>query len=297
MYAVTTPTGQVGHAVLARLLEAGADLRVIARSPDNAMVSAARGRGAGVVAGSLDDPEVLARAFDGVDAVFWLTPPSYDADDVVARYTQFGERAAQAIQRCGVPRVVHLSSFGAHLDAATGPIRGNRAVERALDATSADVLHLRPAYFMDNDLWSVASVREQGAFFFPVRGACRIPRIATRDVAEVAANALLDPSFTDQRTLELEGPRRVTFDEDARAIAQAIGAPVQHVTVPPTAAREAMANLGMSADAAARVVELYEALDAGVLGGAPPTPPLRTETTIEMFAREVFRPAYRAGAP
>ncbi len=295
MYAVTTPTGQIGHAVVARLLEAGAGLRLVARSPDRPIVSAAQDRGAEVIAGSLDDPEVLARAFDGVDAVFWLTPPSYDADDVVARYTQFGERAAQAIQRCGVPRVVHLSSFGAHLDAPTGPIRGNRAVEQALDATSAEVLHLRPAYFMDNDLWSTASVREQGAFFSPVRGARRIPRIATRDVAEVAARALVDPSFTDQRTLELEGPRRVTFDEDAQAIGDAIGAQVRHVTVPPAAARDAMASLGMSADAAARVVELYEALDAGVLGGTPPTPPLRTETTIELFAREVFLPAYGAG--
>ncbi len=86
----------------------------------------------------------------------------------------------------------------------------------------------------------------------------------------------------------------MTFDEAAAAIAKAIGAPVHHVTVPAEAAREAMRANGMSADAAARAVELYEALDHGVLGGAMPTAPRLTTTSIEAFATEVFRPAYRA---
>lgn len=296
MLTITTPTGQIGRALVTRLLDAKAPVRVIARFPDKPAVAAARARGAEVVVGSLDDPAVLDRALDGADALFWLTPPSYEAPDVVARYAEFGARAAEAVTRSGVAHVVHLSSFGAHLDAPTGPIRGNRAVEAALNATKAHVLHLRPAYFMDNDLWSIPTIREHGAVFAPVRGESCIPRIATRDVASVAAEHLLERAFTGHRALELEGPRRVTFDEVASTIGRAIGRPVHHVTIESSAARAAFEGIGMTEDAAARVVELYEALDHGVLGGTPPTAPRRTTTSIDMFAHEVFRPAYGAAA-
>ncbi len=95
--------------------------------------------------------------------------------------------------------------------------------------------------------------------------------------------------------IELEGPR-VTFDEAAGAISLAIGGKTAHVRVTPADARAALRQTGMSEDAAKRVVEIYEALETGVLGGEPPSIRHVSTTSLDVFAREVFLPAYRASA-
>lgn len=290
---VTTPTGHVGSTLVPLLMDAGAEVRLIARSFDKPSVRRAMARGAAIYVGSLDEPNLLARAFSGADAVFWLTPPSYEAKDLVARYVELGSTAASAIRSARVPYVVHCSSFGAHLDTPPGPIRGVRRVEQMLDATGASVTHLRPAYFMDNDLWAIGSIRAARSIFLPLPGPLSIPRIATRDVAQAASRALLEP-HSGVRAIELEGPAHASFDEDAAAIGRAIGGPVAHVQVSESDAREAMLRMGMTGDAVERVLELYRALADKTLGGAPPTKPHRTSTTLDDFAREVFAPAFAA---
>jgi uncharacterized protein YbjT (DUF2867 family) len=297
MLTIATPTGQIGRALVRRLLDAHVPLRLIARNPEKPIVKEALARGALVFRGSLDDRELLKRALEGASALFWLTPPSYDTKDVVARYAEFGECAADAIAATGVPRVVHCSSFGAHLDGPIGPIRGNRRVELALDRSGAHVVHLRPSYFMDNDLWAIPSIRGASSIFLPISGSRQIPRIATRDIAKEAAGLLLERSFQGRSVIELEGPARVTFDENAAAISRILDRPISHVTVSSSSAQAALRSIGMTEDAAARVVELYEALESGYLGGSPPAAPRKTKTTIDSFAREVFLPAYRATAP
>jgi uncharacterized protein YbjT (DUF2867 family) len=290
---VNTPTGHVGSALVPALLDAGVEVRLIARSFHKPIIKQALSRGAAVYIGSLDEPQLLRRAFSGADVVFWLTPPCYEASDLVGRATELGTLAAATIRATGVERVVHCSSFGAHLAVPPGPILAARAVEIALDGTGATVTHLRPAYFMDNDLWAIHSIRSFGAIFLPMPGELRIPRIATRDVAQVACNAILEPS-SGRRVIELEGPARVTFNEAAAAISRAIGRQVSHVQVKREQARGAMRELGMTADAAERVLDLYAALVAGTLGGTPPSKVHNTTTSLDTFAREVFAPAYAA---
>ncbi len=73
MIVVTTPTGQIGSQIVARLFGAGAHLRLIARGADK-LPEAVRGA-AEVIEGSHNDPATLNYALDGADALFWLAPP------------------------------------------------------------------------------------------------------------------------------------------------------------------------------------------------------------------------------
>src|SRR5580693_5790900 len=79
MIVITTPAGNIGRQVLENLLDSGEQLRLVAR-----------------------DPAVVAKAFDGADAVFWLVPPDPRADSVEAAYTGFTRPAAEAFTRHGV---------------------------------------------------------------------------------------------------------------------------------------------------------------------------------------------------
>ena len=58
------------------------------------------------------DKEVVARAFEGADALFWLVPPDGQAENVDSAYVGFTRPAAEALRCRGVQRVVDVSALG-----------------------------------------------------------------------------------------------------------------------------------------------------------------------------------------
>ena len=66
---VATPSGNIGRAVVARVLDTLHDLVMVSRHPDKVSGLVAR-----LVHGSLDDPAVLDDAMRGADALLWITP-------------------------------------------------------------------------------------------------------------------------------------------------------------------------------------------------------------------------------
>ena len=126
---VTASTGNVGRPLTEKLLAAGAEVTLIARSPDK--VKGFAERGARVVQGSVEDSGTVQAATEGADALFWLTPPSFTAEDWRAYQNSLGEVVAQAARSRPGMHVVNLSSVGAHLSEGTGPIKGLHDVEQA----------------------------------------------------------------------------------------------------------------------------------------------------------------------
>jgi len=110
MIVITTPGGQIGHQVLANLLDSGEELRVIDRDPSE-LPAEIRAR-VDIVEGSHGDATVVDAAFAGADAVFWLTPPDPHAPSVEVAYVEFTRPAAAAFKRQGVKRVVGVSALG-----------------------------------------------------------------------------------------------------------------------------------------------------------------------------------------
>jgi uncharacterized protein YbjT (DUF2867 family) len=71
-------TGKQGGAVAELLLDHGHDVRAYVRSPGSPPALALSTAGVRLVPGDLADPEALARAAKGVDAVFGLSVPFGD---------------------------------------------------------------------------------------------------------------------------------------------------------------------------------------------------------------------------
>src|SRR5215475_6902412 len=164
---ITTPTGNIGSHALKRLLQAGAEVSVIARHPEK-LSDSIRNR-VKVHQGSLTDAALVTKAFQGARAALWLTPPSYTHPDVAAYHSEMGAVAATAIKESKIPYVVNVSSAGAQLENA-GPISGLRAVERRLDEAAENVVHLRPGFFMENFLQQIGSINDDGAIYQPLAG-------------------------------------------------------------------------------------------------------------------------------
>ena len=213
--AMTTPTGHVGSAVANLLLDHGNSIqvRLLGRRPEKLRTFVERG--AKLSIGSLDDPEFLVEATEGVDALFWVTPPGYGSDNLRAFQNRLGRAAATAIRTNEISRIVNLSSIGAQFVSGVGPISGLHDVEYVFDDSTSNVTHLRPGFFFENLLWQMDSITQRGRISLPLSGSRSYPMIATRDIAHVAAERLLDPTWTGCHVRELHGPAELSFDEVA----------------------------------------------------------------------------------
>ncbi|MCB9931790.1 MAG: NmrA family NAD(P)-binding protein [Planctomycetes bacterium] len=293
--AVTTPTGNIGSWLVDNLLhEGGHDLVLLCRDPSR--VRRFLERGAEVRKGDLNDPEYVVDATCGVDLLFWLTPPRFDAEDFVAFQRKLGDIAATAVRANRIPRVVNLSSIGAQHPAGHGPIAGLHAIEQKLNdavrEVGGSICHLRPAAFYENFFAALPGIRTDGAIYMPVPGDARVALIGTRDIAEAAARVVTDISWQGIRVIELLGPETLSHDEIARIIGEALGRKVRHVQVPAEDAVRALQQFGASENTARTFVEMYEAIPRGLLEPEfPREQAIVTPTTLEEFARAAIAPA------
>jgi uncharacterized protein YbjT (DUF2867 family) len=84
-----------------------------------------------------------------------------------------------------------------------------------------------------------------------------IPMVATRDIAAVAAEALLD---SPRGIIELEGPARHSPREVAALVAELLGRDVKPIDVPFEAQEAQLQSFGISANVAALFREMNEGI-------------------------------------
>jgi uncharacterized protein YbjT (DUF2867 family) len=223
---VTGATGNVGRAVTARLVAAGADVRTFVREarvhrfPD----------GVEVAEGDLSAPETLDRALTGIEAVFLIWP----------FLTAGGAPAVVAAIARTARRLVYLSSSGVN-DAAerqTDPINQLHAdMESLIEASGLEWTILRANTIASNTLGWAGQIRSGNVVRGPDIASTAV--IDQRDVAAVAARVLTGDGYAGT-TYVLTGPQVLSRAEQVRLIGAAIGRPVRFEKVPVPIAREQM---------------------------------------------------------
>ncbi len=292
MYTIFGATGNIGSKIVEIILGKGEKVRAVARTADRLAPLAVRG--AEVHVGDLHDTSFLTRVLKGSKAVFTLIPPHYHAENFSAYQDEIGESIAHAVRSAGIPHVVNLSSGGAELPAGNGPIAGLYRMEQRLNAIPhLNVLHLRPAYFMENLLMNIPLVKSKGIMGSAIRGDLLMPMIATRDIAAVAANHLIKHTFTGSSVLDLLGERDLKLNEVAGIIGKRIGIPgLAYVRFPYEDAEKGLLAAGLSQDMSRLYIEMSKGFNEGKVGsGIKRTRENTTPTTIEEFA-DVFANLY-----
>ena len=290
---ITTPTGNIGSKLSRLLLDQGEEITVVAR--DRSKVKDLEDRGAKVVEGSHGDADVLKQATRGARALFLVTPPDFATKDLRGHYGRFGEAAVQAIRENGIGHVVHVSSVGAELTSGTGPVLGLHDNEERLDEAASSIAHLRPAYFMENTLGQIGPIQQASSLFTTFKKGTRFPMIATRDIAERAAELLTHLDWTGRRIVELQGPDEIGYEDVAEDLSDVLCREINHVTVPPEALRESLAGMGASTEVADSFIELASGVEQGRIHfHEPRTAETTTMTRYAAFAREVFKPAFES---
>jgi NAD(P)H dehydrogenase (quinone) len=217
MFAITGITGNVGGALARTLLDAGLPVRAVVRDAGRARPWAERG--CEIACASMDDSAALAAAFEGAEGVFILLPPQFDPAPGFPEARRIINAVRTALARARPAKVVCLSTIGAQADEAN-LLTQLTLMEAALRTLALPVTFVRPGWFMENTAWDIDAACEHGVLHSFLQPSERpVPMVATADVGRIAAE-LLQETWTGVRTVELEGPHRVSPADIARALAR-----------------------------------------------------------------------------
>jgi uncharacterized protein YbjT (DUF2867 family) len=249
MYLVTGATGNVGGPVAGQLHQQGHAVRALVRDPSRA---ASLPAGIEVATGDLDDPPSVAKAVQGVQAIFLMQ---------VGGGTAQTETVIAAAKDAAAPRIVLLSSAGARLlpldDNPMGAALAAR--EQVLRESGLGVTYLRPSSFATNTLAWASAIRA-GKVTDPT-GPGVLAVMDPDDIARVAVAALTDDAHTGKGYL-LTGPEALTSREQVQIIAEVTGRPVEFEDVTPHQFAQASIRQGTPPEQAHLMERLNEVFRA-----------------------------------
>lgn len=279
---VTGATGTIGRRAVTLLAERGADVVALVRDPAKAALAGAR-----LAGGSFSDPASLRAAFAGAGTVVSITPAN-------AQGAEQAEAVLEAARAAGVHKIVRVSALKADPDGPTDNTRQHGRTEAALRSSGLTHVILRPHFFMQNVLGSLATILGEGKIYFGV-GEGRLGMVDTRDVAD-AIVAVVGTDAYDGGKFELTGPASIDYHAVARAVGRGLGREVGYTPVSPEAVGETVRAFGADEWTAGILRDYCRAYAKGfgdfttdhverITGHAP--------RSIDDFVRDVLVPAAR----
>lgn len=278
MILVAGGTGRLGSQVVRSLLAGGHDVRVLARGtrPPPADIT-----GADVIAGSVTDPSVVARAVQGVDRVVSAVTgfPFVSPARVDLQGTRVLVSAAEAVGA----EVLLVSVAGASPDSPMGLFRAKYHAEQVLGRARVSGTIIRAEAFADLwiDLLRTSAGRSRRPLVFG-RGDNPMGWVAVRDVAALTVRATESGALRGS-TLTISGPQRLSLTDLAHRVMAANGWPGSPRHVPTRALRLAArlpGRAGRQAEAALAMDVMPAALD-DARRAAPDLPCTPIEALLE----------------
>jgi uncharacterized protein YbjT (DUF2867 family) len=239
---VTGGTGFVGPKVVHMLRAQEREVRCLVRKPGHAGTLGAWG--CEVVQGDVTDAESVRRAAEGCETVVHLVAiiagSRAEFDRVMTGGTQNAIAAAKA---AGARRFLLMSALGVseQTKALVPYYEAKWAMEEAVRASGIEHVVFRPSFVFGRD-GGVLPLFVRQVRWSPVTpvlgsGERRLQPIWVEDVAAHFAAAIDLPGTAANRTFDLVGPDRVTWNELYERIARTLGKRRRRAHVPITLAR------------------------------------------------------------
>jgi uncharacterized protein YbjT (DUF2867 family) len=285
-------TGGIGNVVARKLLAAGEKIRTISRSAERVAPLVALGAEP-VIVDSILNEEAMVRAFEGSGAAYTMVPPTSENVSYASAAAVLAKSSAVA----GLTHVVNLSAFGAHKPDAGGHIGDYVVLEGAFaDLPNLNVLHLRPSFFMTSFYAWINPILTRGEVCGQLRGDLPVPRVASSDIGDIGAEALIRRNFTGKSGRDLLGQRDLSMDEAAAIIGDAIGNPnLRYHQVSENEWYDTLIARGASPTGAQHMNEMYAEWNSGAARADVHRSAVNTtSTTFETFVAKDFLPRYEA---
>jgi uncharacterized protein YbjT (DUF2867 family) len=234
MLLLTGATGQVGSALLRRLVDDGQDVRCLVRDPRRLGAMRVRVQ---IALGDLTDPPSFRNALRGVDTVVHLAATIRDQPggsieelDGIATW-----RIVRAAQRAGAQRFVFFSALDASPHHRTRFHRAKALAEQAVRESELDWTVFAPSIvYAPQDAWLTLLERLALAPVMPLpgMGRARYQPIWAEDTAACVMAALRTPAGERRGRYELAGPDTLTHTEIVRIVLDSIDRPRPLLRIP-----------------------------------------------------------------
>lgn len=228
-FVVTGATGRQGSAVVRHLLQAGAHVKALTRTPQSKKAKPLAALGAELVAGNMNDPHPLKTIFQGAAGVYSVQNPYTSS---FAAEVQQGKNVAKAVQAAGV---AHLVQGSAGLGQKTGiPSWDSKlAIQEYSQSLGLPLTVLRPTAFME-------LINDPG--YYPMASTFHLmPKLigadkkvlwlAVDDLGAIAAKVFADPQRYIGQDLKLTSDLQ-SIDEVRALYQQVVGKAPPHFPMP-----------------------------------------------------------------
>jgi NADH dehydrogenase len=230
---LTGATGNVGTALLRRLVAARKPVRCLVRDPRRLGAERVRVQ---IALGDLANPASFRNALRGVDTVIHLAAAIRDQDagsieEVNAVATA---RLLRAAERGGVKRFLFFSTMGASPHSPSRFFRAKALAEQAVAASELETTVFAPSIiYSPGDYWLRIVERLSYLPAVPVAGSGRsLFQPIWADDAAACVMAVLDQRGNGDGSLELAGPETLSHDQITKLILRSLGRRRRLVHVP-----------------------------------------------------------------
>lgn len=192
------------------------------------------------------DPSTFHEAFLGVTKVFFIRPPQLaKPKEDMAPFLNYA-------QQQGIQQIVFVSLIGVEKN----PVTPHHKIEKMIRQMELPYTFIRPSFFMQNlNTTHQEDIRVNHDLFIPA-GRSRTSFIDTRDIGEVAAVCLTDPTYLN-RELEITGPEALTYGEIAKEMSTILGTTISYSQPSLFKFRRVMIERGIPKDYVNVMVMLY----------------------------------------
>ncbi len=261
---VAGATGQLGRVITRQLLDAGVQVRALAR---NAAALAAFAPRAEIAAVDMRDLQKLTEACRGVDQIVATANNNMGQGPNSPSRTDLGayQNLCAAARNTGVRRLVYVSYRGVAQDAAVDIFRIKWYIEDAIRRSGIPWVMLRPTAFMD--IWVdqifAKGLREKGVTTIFGDGRAVANYIAVEDVAAFAVQVLKRPEIVNE-AIDLGGPSNVSQNDLAAIVERRFKSKAKRRHIPVAAMRLLPPLVKPFNELAARMmtIGLYSATEA-----------------------------------
>ncbi|HYZ29338.1 MAG TPA: NAD(P)H-binding protein [Thermoleophilaceae bacterium] len=220
MILLTGATGNVGSALLHRLVADGRPVRALVRDPRRLGPDRVRVQ---IALGDLSDASSFRHALRAVTTVIHLAAAIRDQERQGATIEEVNAlgtlQLVRAAERAGVEQFIFFSAIGASLHSQSRFFRAKAQAEIAVEESSMKTTVFTPSIiYSPGDPWITLLGRLAVLPVVPISGSGRAvyEPIWSHDAA-AAVGGLLERNGTEQhRRFELAGPQRLSYDDIVR---------------------------------------------------------------------------------
>lgn len=246
-------SGRNGRALITLLAARGIRTRAMARNQTAAM-QLLGDTNVELMWGDLNNIDSIANALNGIEKIYIVTAID---QNMVTWFKNF----LTAANSSSLKYVVKISGGGANINSKSEVLRQHAETDGLLRGSGLDFTILRANSFFQNMLWQARQIQTRKKFSLPL-GDARQSLVDIRDVAEVAANLLLEEN---QKNIEfkLTGNESLSFYDIANQLSNVIGEEIKYLPISSQVAEQRMLTTGMSHWHAHSMAEIQEVYSTG----------------------------------